>query len=135
MSLVQCGIIRNHRQVGSSYIPSTLMHRRASILANPVLVAHSQRSNNGTFENSSFSTSAIQNSPTNQEMSQGSCKECLYTGVATCSGLSLYFMKLASELPDAGAKEVMRQTTKQKRFLLGGSAVWAVAGAYRLYLG
>jgi len=68
-------------------------------------------------------------------LNKGSCKECLYTGVATCSGVSLYFMKLASEVPEQGTKEVLRQATKQKRFLLGGSAVWAAAGAYRMYLG
>jgi hypothetical protein len=66
---------------------------------------------------------------------QRSCKECLYTGVATCTGLSLYFIKLASELPSEGPKEVMKQVVKQRRFLLGGSAIWAAAGVYRMYLG
>lgn len=64
-----------------------------------------------------------------------SCKECLYTGVATCTGLSLYFIKLASELPSEGSKEIMKQAVRQKRFLLGGSAIWAAAGVYRFYLG
>jgi hypothetical protein len=30
---------------------------------------------------------------------------------------------------------MLRQATKQKRFLLGGSSLWAAAGAYRMYLG
>lgn len=55
---------------------------------------------------------------------QGSFKECLYAGVAICTGVSLYFMKLASEVPKQGTREVIRQ----ERFLLGGSAVWAAAG-------
>lgn len=62
------------------------------------------------------------------------CKECMYTGVATCTGLSLYFMKLASEIPEASVKTVVKQV-HHKNFLLGGSAIWAVAGAYRFYLG
>ena len=66
---------------------------------------------------------------------EGSCIACLMTGVATCTGLSLYFMKLASELPDEGPKKVMKEAKSQKRFLMGCSAVWAGAGVYRLYLG
>jgi hypothetical protein len=99
---------------------------------------------NNTADSSSTNSQAsmpqheIQNSqPTEEDYPQneGSCKECLYTGVATCTGVSLYFMKLASEVPEQGTREVIRQATKQKRFLFGGSAVWAAAGVYRMYLG
>ena len=65
----------------------------------------------------------------------GSCRECLITGVLTSSGLSLYFLKLASELPDIAAKETTKQARRHKYFLYGGSACWAAAGMYRLYLG
>ena len=63
------------------------------------------------------------------------CNTCLYTGVATCGGLSLYFTKLALELPESGTMSAMQQAAKNKRFFLVGSAFWAGAGLYRLYLG
>ena len=54
------------------------------------------------------------------------CAVCMYTGMATCTGLSLYFLKIASE-----------ETTlpKNRRFLYLCSAGWAVTGVYRWYLG
>jgi hypothetical protein len=64
-----------------------------------------------------------------------SCRTCLYTGVATCTGISLYFASLYSELPSDGPRAAVKEVVKQKRFLLGGSALWATAGVYRLYLG
>jgi hypothetical protein len=70
--------------------------------------------------------------------SKDSCKGCLYTGVGTCSGLSLYFLKLATELnvPSMGTTSMMRSpVARHKYFLLFGSAAWASAGAYRYYLG
>lgn len=54
------------------------------------------------------------------------CKTCLYTGVATCTGLSLYFAKLAIE--DGIPK-------RNQRFLLAFSAAWVVAGAARWQMG
>ena len=55
-----------------------------------------------------------------------SCAACLYTGVATCTGLSLYFAKLATE----------ESTLKSnRRFLWICSTGSLVAGAYRWYLG
>jgi len=66
--------------------------------------------------------------------SNESCRSCLYTGVATCTGLSLYFLKLSTELPESGAKEVMRQVSRQRNFLIAGSVAWAIAGIYRVYL-
>ena len=57
---------------------------------------------------------------------QEPCKTCLYTGVAVCAGLSLYFAKLAIEdgVP-----------LKNQRFLWACSAGWVVAGMYRWQLG
>jgi hypothetical protein len=54
------------------------------------------------------------------------CKSCMYTGVSVCLGLSLYFVKLATD-----------ETTlpKNRRFLWMCSASSVVAGAYRWYLG
>lgn len=63
-----------------------------------------------------------------------SCDTCLYTGVATCTGLSLYFFKMAYlDMPEAPL--LTKQLQNQKRFLtfMGGTA--AIAGAYRWYLG
>lgn len=65
---------------------------------------------------------------------QQQCDACLYTGVATCTGLSLYFFKMAYlDLPEASLTK--QQLTSQQRFLtlMGGTA--AIAGAYRWYLG
>ena len=60
------------------------------------------------------------------------CEACLITGVMTCTGISAYFFKTALlDMPESAKKEVMRQ----KRFLLGFGSAWAIAGAYRLYLG
>ena len=69
-------------------------------------------------------------------MKEKQCQTCLYTGVATCTGLSLYFFHLASEVnvPSVGHK-AYREMTRQKRFLLGGSVTWAMVGMYRFYLG
>lgn len=54
------------------------------------------------------------------------CKACLYTGVLSCAGLSLYFVKLATD-----------ETTlaKNRRFLWACSAGWVVAGVYRWSMG
>lgn len=54
------------------------------------------------------------------------CRVCMYTGVAVCTGLSVYFGNLAIDpttLP------------KNQRFLWICSASSLVAGAYRFYLG
>jgi hypothetical protein len=138
MSMVQCIIINSHRRsgVGVSGLlspPSTdepvRRHTRSVSLISPTLFSQTQCAS----YTDSIST---KRSPFNEESpSNNSCKECLYTGVATCSGLSLYFMKLASEIPSAGTKEVLKQASKQKQFLFGGSAVWAACGLYRIYLG
>ena len=76
---------------------------------------------------------ATPNNPQNQVQQQQNsnapadeqCAVCMYTGVATCTGLSLYFVKIA-----------MEETTplRHQRFLYLCSAGWAVAGVYRWYL-
>ncbi len=50
------------------------------------------------------------------------CSTCRYTGMAVCSGLSLYCLKLAKELK------------QNKPFYYGGAVVWASAGIYRSML-
>mmetsp|Transcript_17692 Transcript_17692/g.24961 ORF Transcript_17692/g.24961 Transcript_17692/m.24961 type:complete len:108 (-) Transcript_17692:336-659(-) len=74
----------------------------------------------------------------NGEKEKITCKTCMYTGMATCTGLSLYFMKLSSELPEITKetnKEVLTKVGRQRNFLMVGSAAWAVAGIYRAYIG
>lgn len=61
-----------------------------------------------------------------QELDEEQCKVCMYTGVAVCTGLSLYFIKLATD--DSTLK-------KNRRFLYVCSAGSMVAGIYRWYLG
>jgi hypothetical protein len=55
------------------------------------------------------------------------CSACLYTGMAVCTGVSIYFVKLATD--ETGT------LPKNRRFFWVCSAGWAVAGAYRWYLG
>ena len=93
---------------------------------------------NVIFLNQNAASRTTSNRLTSSEgdSSGGSCKECLYTGVVTCTGLSLYFLKLASEVPDADlTAKLVKQNLQQKRFLLGGSMVSAICGVYRIYLG
>ena len=60
------------------------------------------------------------------------CDMCFYTGIGTCTGLTLYFLKAAIDLPKAPLTKELRS---QKRFMLAMSSVSAIAGAYRWYLG
>lgn len=72
--------------------------------------------------------------PPQQE--QESCAACLYTGMATCTGLSLYFFKMALlDLPEEGTTAFTKQVKTNKRFLLGCGTFWAAAGIYRWSLG
>jgi hypothetical protein len=58
-----------------------------------------------------------------------SCASCMYTGMATCTGLSLYFFKMALlDVPKQGI-------ATNKRFFLVSGTVWAAAGIYRYHLG
>ena len=76
-----------------------------------------------------------------------SCRTCLYTGLATCTGLSGYFLYLAmeEELHRTSKPNTLQSTIvnfmrgkpipKQNRpFLFAMSAAWFVAGGYRMYL-
>jgi hypothetical protein len=127
MSFVQCMILNNTHSAGT--ISSSAALRNDAVPVKNTLLFSQNQSQPLTHQ-------PDRSLPTEEpDHSTGSCKECLYTGVLTCSGVSLYFLKLASEVPEQGTKEMLRQATKQKRFLLGGSALWAAAGAYRMYLG
>ena len=60
----------------------------------------------------------------------------MWTGVATCAGLSAYFLKQAYlDLPESGTAEVMKQARRQRSFLVVLAGASGVAGAYRFYLG
>ena len=66
------------------------------------------------------------------------CSTCKYTGMATCAGLSMYFLKLATEDPKSVAAKAITKAKVQppshKAFYYGGAAVWAAAGLYRSML-
>jgi hypothetical protein len=77
-----------------------------------------------------------QSKPSEEQNPGQQCSACLYTGVATCTGLSTYFFKVAHfDLPTKGSEQIMLKASKDKRFLLVFGSCWALAGAYRLYLG
>jgi len=60
----------------------------------------------------------------------------MWTGVATCAGLSTYFLSQAYlDLPERGTDAAMKQAQQQRRFLVFLAATSGVAGAYRFYLG
>ena len=70
---------------------------------------------------------------------QEGCEACLYTGIATCTGLSFYFAKIALlEIPDITKKmkqEVAKGHRRNRAGFLVVSAFWVAAGAYRWHLG
>jgi hypothetical protein len=74
---------------------------------------------------------------------QQSCRSCLYVGVTTCWGLSLYFWKIAFlELPEKMMKATTTTNTlkdpsvvRHQQFLIVMGGASAMAGTYRLYLG
>lgn len=88
-----------------------------------------------TVSSSSSSSRYHHHQPTapQQQQFQEQCSVCMYTGIAVCSGLSLYFVKLATE----GSSITMpkQQLQQHRGFLWMCSAGWAVAGVYRWYLG
>ena len=57
------------------------------------------------------------------------CAVCLWTGVATCTGLSAYFGSLAFD------KKVLSMSRLNKPIYLAISVGWVAAGAYRYSLG
>mmetsp|Transcript_29573 Transcript_29573/g.29943 ORF Transcript_29573/g.29943 Transcript_29573/m.29943 type:complete len:139 (-) Transcript_29573:29-445(-) len=62
-----------------------------------------------------------------------SCQSCLYTGVATCIGISAHFAKIA--FYDEPLPERLKHAASDKRFMVGMSGAFAIAGIYRFYLG
>lgn len=64
-----------------------------------------------------------------------SCAACMYTGMATCTGLSLYFFKMTLDMPEKGSTLWTKTVATNKRFLLFCSAFWQAAGIYRWHLG
>lgn len=65
-----------------------------------------------------------------------SCDTCFYTGVATCAGLTVYFLKTAYlDLPEPGSKGFTEKIKGQKQFLTFMATASATAGVYRWYLG
>mmetsp|Transcript_5427 Transcript_5427/g.15807 ORF Transcript_5427/g.15807 Transcript_5427/m.15807 type:complete len:153 (-) Transcript_5427:107-565(-) len=88
------------------------------------------------LQNPSTGPGGCDPSGSNEQPDKEQCKVCMWTGVATCMGLSLFFMKQALlDLPETGSKKAMRQVGKQKHFLFTCSAASALAGAYRYCLG
>jgi hypothetical protein len=65
------------------------------------------------------------------------CSTCRYTGMAVCAGLSLHFLRLATEETTAEttakATAMAKNASKKshKAFFYGGALVWASAGVYR----
>jgi hypothetical protein len=62
-----------------------------------------------------------------QDVDTDRCDSCLYTGVATCTGLAAYFAHMA--LYDAAVQP------RHRPFLMALSACWMAVGAYRWKLG
>jgi hypothetical protein len=62
------------------------------------------------MEDSYPSSRDMQQSDVNKEVKkEESCRSCLYTGVATCAGLSAYFLHLAYEEDQPPSKTHQRQ--------------------------
>jgi len=125
MSFIQCHII-SHKNDRVQFLSTRLKTK--------VLESSKIAPNTLMFSRDVKSLSSIESHNKPPDSPKGSCRECLITGVLTCTGLSLYFIKLASELPRLSSKEATKQMKRQKYFLYTGSAVWATAGIYRLYL-
>jgi hypothetical protein len=86
-------------------------------------------------DNDSHSTDASKAAIMSPQQEE-SCDACLYTGMATCTGLSLYFYKMALlDLPEKHDVNFTKQMQTNKRFLLFCGTFWAAAGIYRWNLG
>ena len=65
-----------------------------------------------------------------------SCASCLWTGVATCAGLAVYFAHAAYEIDKAKLTAVAKQQQRyNKPAFMAISVGWLGIGAYRWYLG
>jgi hypothetical protein len=109
------------------YYPDLHRNGLTPFVATRTQCEHSSRCN----DNQSSSASPVQRQ-------DEPCDVCLYTGVATCFGLSLYFLKTAFlDLPESTSQSLPTKgkVQNQKRFLLLLSGASAVSGVYRLYLG
>jgi hypothetical protein len=73
--------------------------------------------------------------PNTNNDSQESCASCMYTGMATCTGLSLYFFKMALDSPEKKSVQFTKHVATNKRFFLLCGTAWAAAGVYRWHLG
>lgn len=62
-----------------------------------------------------------------------SCPSCLYVGVATCTGLAIYFGSIAFEKPLN--PEMAATAARHKPVFLAISVGWVCVGMYRIYLG
>lgn len=63
------------------------------------------------------------------------CSTCKYTGMAVCTGMTLYFLKLANELESSPKSLAQKAATKNhKPFFYGGAVFWACVGIYRSIL-
>ena len=82
------------------------------------------------------STRCDADTPRHYQDNTKSCDACLYTGMATCTGLSVYFFKMALlDLPEEGTAQFTPNVKTNKRFFLACGTFWAVAGIYRWQLG
>jgi hypothetical protein len=93
----------------------------------------------GRAPSKQISESALPEGNKQQDNEEQSCAACLYTGVATCTGLALYFAKVALlEVPDITRgmpREVAVAHGRSRMGFLAMSAVWVGIGAYRWHLG
>lgn len=140
MSFTPCiTILLNKKQcaVGGTFsgLPQYLSIGNSTNFHLNTTVLNHQDTPNKYSSNQQLESSVPSTDKDTKEGETPSCRTCLYTGVATCTGISLYFASLYSELPSDGPRAAVKEVIKQKRFLLGGSAVWVAAGMYRLYLG
>jgi hypothetical protein len=70
------------------------------------------------------------------------CPSCLYTGIATCAGLSWYFTHIATDTSDLSKTATRKQqlayykiASQRRPYFLAISAGWICIGAYRWHLG
>lgn len=110
-----------------------IVHPPFHAIVTPFVVTRTQCERSSNFNNDESSTSYP------EQQHDEPCDVCLYTGVATCFGLSLYFLKTAFlDLPESTSQSLSSMKEKvqsQKRFLLFLGSASAAAGVYRLYLG
>lgn len=108
------------------------------VIASKNLFPHTQCEGRGMQNGDDRQNMKRQQSEKQNKENHQSCDTCLYTGMATCTGLALYFGKLALEVPSIAKntpKEVAKMHRRSKYGFLTGAAVWVAVGAYRWHLG